>query len=140
MFVFLFFACHRNTIDKKMRLYQHSARCPVALRSFLDCNPNYWCFIPLRWDLALGENADFRQGTTDIVPSSIQLFATTALSNPRLARCLDRVPLPPAAYTFSYQQIQQQRLFFENFLSSSIHVVPYQPLDVYKVAIIAVRE
>ena len=30
-----------------MRLYLHSTQCPVALRSFLDCNPNYWCFIPM---------------------------------------------------------------------------------------------
>ncbi|CAF1429983.1 unnamed protein product, partial [Rotaria sordida] len=40
----------------QMRLYQHAARCPEALRSFLDCNPMYWCFIPLPWDEAVTEN------------------------------------------------------------------------------------
>ncbi|CAF1421151.1 unnamed protein product [Rotaria sordida] len=28
-----------NEIANCMRLYQHSARCPIALRLFLDCNP-----------------------------------------------------------------------------------------------------
>ncbi|CAF4814448.1 unnamed protein product, partial [Rotaria sp. Silwood2] len=50
-----------------MRLYQHSARCPVVLRSFLDCNPIYWYFIPLLWDGALAQNAVYfrRTSTTD---------------------------------------------------------------------------
>ncbi|CAF5072714.1 unnamed protein product, partial [Rotaria magnacalcarata] len=33
-----------------MRLYEHSAHCPVALQLFLDRNPNYWCFIPMLED------------------------------------------------------------------------------------------
>ncbi|CAF4502401.1 unnamed protein product [Rotaria socialis] len=37
----------QNLILKQLCLYQHSARCPVALHVFLDCNPIYWCFIPL---------------------------------------------------------------------------------------------
>ncbi|CAF1530777.1 unnamed protein product, partial [Rotaria sordida] len=37
----------------QMRLYPHSARCPEALRSFLDCNPMYWCSIPLPWEEAI---------------------------------------------------------------------------------------
>ncbi|CAF1583837.1 unnamed protein product, partial [Adineta steineri] len=36
-----------NKMANKMRLYQHSARCPAALRLFLNCNPNYLCFIPM---------------------------------------------------------------------------------------------
>ncbi|CAF4634620.1 unnamed protein product, partial [Rotaria magnacalcarata] len=47
----------QNEIANRMRLYQHSARCPVALRSFLDCNPIYWCFIPVLWSEALAENS-----------------------------------------------------------------------------------
>ncbi|CAF3025410.1 unnamed protein product [Rotaria sp. Silwood2] len=101
-------------IANEMRLYQHSARCSIALRSFLDCNPIYWCFIPLLWEEALAENAVYYQGTI--------------------------VPLPPAAYGFSYGQLQKQRLFFEHFVGSSIHQLPYVALDLYKMAIIAVRK
>ncbi|CAF1575645.1 unnamed protein product, partial [Adineta steineri] len=45
-----------NKMIDKMRLYQHSARCPTALRLFLDCNPNYWCFIPMVKHEALAED------------------------------------------------------------------------------------
>ena len=37
---------HRLERAKEMRLYQYAARCPSALRTFLDGNPRYWCFIP----------------------------------------------------------------------------------------------
>lgn len=46
----------RKNIKRQMRLYQHSAKCAVALRTFLDCNPNHWCFIPLHWYEAQEEN------------------------------------------------------------------------------------
>ncbi|CAF4800816.1 unnamed protein product, partial [Rotaria socialis] len=35
----------QHLIMKKMRLYQHSAHCPVAIQLFLEHNPAYWCFI-----------------------------------------------------------------------------------------------
>ncbi|CAF4334779.1 unnamed protein product, partial [Rotaria magnacalcarata] len=35
----------QHLIMKKMRLYQHSAHCPVAIQLFLEHNPIYWCFI-----------------------------------------------------------------------------------------------
>ncbi|CAF5154493.1 unnamed protein product, partial [Rotaria socialis] len=52
-----------------MRLYQHSARCPIALRSFLDCNPTYWCFIPLVWSEAVAENDIHWHGASNIDPT-----------------------------------------------------------------------
>lgn len=124
-----------------MRLYQHSARCPIALRSFLDCNPEYWCFIPLRWDEALGENTTFLRRNS--VENSLVAYLTdiTTVADSRVQRCLDRVPLPPAAYVFSYRQLQQQRLFYKKFtLSNNNNQVPYVPIDLYKAAIIAVRK
>lgn len=127
----------------KMRVYQHSARCPVALRLFLDCNPHYWCFIPLLWHEAQTENiASYRTETSslDEDPEQTNLIAMGATSNQRLAYCLDRVPIPPAAYAFSYPQREQQRLFFENFLPSPVDQLPYSPVDLYKVAMIAVRK
>jgi hypothetical protein len=99
-----------------MRLYQHSARCPSALRSFLDCNPIYWCFIPLLWEEAQSENfACFRQ-TSTLDHEVAYIMESSASGNEIVDRRLSRVPVPPAAYAFSYRQQQQQRLFFEHFL------------------------
>jgi hypothetical protein len=61
-----------------------------------------------------------------------------AINNQRVANYSDHVPLPPAAYDFCYRQRQNQRLFFENFVSSSIKQLPYFSTDLYKMAIIAV--
>ena len=30
-----------------MLLYKHSARCSSVIQIFLDCNPHYWCFVPM---------------------------------------------------------------------------------------------
>ncbi|CAF3756457.1 unnamed protein product [Rotaria magnacalcarata] len=110
----------QNEIANRMRLYQHSARCSVVLRSFLDCNPIYWCFIPVLWNEALAENSIHTRGTSDTDLLLLQVLTSTAVGNRRLANYLNCVPLPPAAYVFSNQQL------------------PYFTLDLYKVAIIAV--
>jgi len=123
----------------KMRLYQHSARCPSALRSFLDCNPIYQCFIPMLFHEARAENMVYGHKTSNVDPEPANVIMMGAIDNRRVAHYLDHVPLPPAAYAFSYQQRQQQqRFFFEQFLSSSLQQLPYSSLDLYKVAIIAV--
>ncbi|CAF1561801.1 unnamed protein product [Rotaria sordida] len=122
----------------QVRLYQHSARCPEALRSFLDCNPMYWCFIPLPWDEAVTENVANRPGNSTTDPNLDAVIATTAVDNRRVANYLDNVPLPPTSYAFSYRQLKQQRLFFERLVTSSIHYRPYIKLDLYNIAIIAV--
>ncbi|CAF1263261.1 unnamed protein product [Rotaria sordida] len=131
-----------NEREKEManqtRLYQHSARCPEVLRSFFDCNPMYWCFIPLPWDEAVAENVANRPGTSTTDPNLDALIATTAVNNHRVANYLDNVPLPPTPYAFSFRQLKQQRLFFERFVTSYIHYRPYIKLDLYNIAIIAV--
>lgn len=128
-----------------MRLYQHSARCPVALRSFLDCNPDYWCFIPLLHHEAEAENfanaEERRKKASDSKVVDLELssiIAVAAIGNHRVTRCLDHVPLPPAAYAFSDEQRKQQRSYFEAFLNSDIDQAPYSSLDMFKVAVIAV--
>ncbi|CAF4318006.1 unnamed protein product, partial [Rotaria sordida] len=146
-----------------MRLYQHSARCPIALRLFLDCNPNYWCFIPLLVDEAAAENKAYVQERTPCSTSSNEeegaaaaAAATTTTtttnaevnavldmihrmhSNYKVASCLQQVPLAPAKYVFSYNQREEQRLFFEQFLASDVDQRPYSIVDLYQVAIIAV--
>ena len=57
-----------------MRLYQHSARCPVGLRTFLDCNPSYWCFIPLRWHDAEHENLLSMQEASNVDPEMTNIY------------------------------------------------------------------
>ena len=137
-------SCSRNDIAKKMRLYQHAARCPAALRLFLDCNPDYWCFIPLLWHNAQVENIAYLQERSSSSTRIVDLDVTNVIAiatngNHEVTDSLNRVPLTPIRYAFSYQQRQQQRLFFEQFLSLPIDQLPYFPVDLHKVAIIAVR-
>ncbi|CAF4396489.1 unnamed protein product, partial [Rotaria sordida] len=75
-----------------MRLYQHSARCPIALRLFLECNPNYWCFIPLLVDEAAVENKAYVQERTPCSTSSNEAAAAaTITTNAELNVVLDMV-------------------------------------------------
>ncbi|CAF1406327.1 unnamed protein product [Rotaria sordida] len=139
----------------KMRLYQHSARCPIALRLFLECNPNYWCFIPLLVDEAAVENKAYVQERTPCSTSSNEAAAAATITtnaelnvvldmvgrmhrNRKVASCLQQVPLAPVKYVFSYDQREEQRLFFEQFLASDVDQCPYSIVDLYQVAIIAV--
>lgn len=39
---------HRMLVKDGMALYQHTARCPSAIQWFLDENPEYWPFIPIK--------------------------------------------------------------------------------------------
>ena len=139
-------SCSRNEIANKMRLYQHAARCPAALRLFLDANPDYWCFIPLLWHDAQVDNIAYLQERSSSSTSSkiVDLDVTNVIAiatngNHQVTDSLNRVPLTPIRYAFFYQQRQQQRLFFEQFLSLPIDQLPYSPVDLHNVTIIAVR-
>ena len=130
-------------IANKMRLYRHAARCPAALRLFLDCNPDYWCFIPLLWHDAQAKNIAYLQerSTSKIVDlDATNVIAIAAISNYQVTDCLNHVPFTPARCAFSYQQRQQQRVFFEQFLSLPVDQLPYSPVDLYKVASTAIRK
>jgi len=121
-----------------MRVYQHSARCPVALRTFLHCNPGYWCFIPLNLYEAQDENLIYMRETSNEDPEMKNILKITATNNRQLSHYINCVPLPPAAYTFSYRQRQKQRFFFEQFMSLPVQEQPYSPIDLYQSAIVAV--
>jgi hypothetical protein len=131
----------------KMRLYQHAARCSVALRKFLDVNPHYWPFIPLLWRDVQGEKIFSIREDLSASSCSKQInietrstTTTTYSDHRRLVECLKRIPEPPVSYAFPDVQKQKQRLFFEQFLATPVDQRPYQPVDLFKVAIIAVRE
>ncbi len=124
-----------------MRLYRHSSRCPKALRTFLDCNPQYWCFIPMPWYEAQTQNIiASRSGSASTTDPNMDnnMNFIGPINNQRVADYLDHVPLPPSIYAFTHQQRKQQRLFFQQLASSSIHILPYSTIDLYKMAIIAV--
>ena len=129
----------RREIMRQMRLYQHSARCPVALRTFLDCNPDYWCFIPLTWQDAEEENLLYLREAANLSADMNYNMNMSVGHRQRINDYLDYVPLTPAAYSFTYRQRQQQRLFFERLLPLTRHQRPYSTIDLYQFSIIAVR-
>ena len=140
-FIFLYF---RNETADKMRLYRHLARYPVALRSFLSSNPNYWCFIPLPWEEALADNIVYLPNASTTNSQLMTMMSHSFTDYQEVAGHLDYVSLPPATYTFSYRQRQNQRQFFERLSHSTSFLtnnsMPYTPLDLYKVSIIAIRK
>ena len=111
---------------------------------FLDANPDYWCFIPLLWHDAQVENIAYlkeRSSSSKILDLDLtNVIAIATIGNHQVTDSLDHVPLTPIRYAFSYQQRQQQRLFFEQILSLPVDQLPYSPVDLYKVAPIAVRK
>lgn len=126
-----------------MRLYQHSARCPVALRTFLDCNPNYWSFIPLKRDQAEEENRRYSRNPGTRLTTVTATNTTSDLD--ALIRQLandyfDRIPIPPVRYEFSYQQQVEQKQFLDEFVSLPQNQLPYSPIDLYRYSIIALRK
>lgn len=123
-----------------MRLYQHSAKCPAALRTFLDCNPSYWCFTPLRWYEAEEENLNALRQPSGLTRCVVNIVRMGANSDQRVKFCLDNVPMPPARAKFSYRQRQQQRVFFENFLPLPSRYRPYSRIDLHQFSIIAARK
>ncbi|CAF1611529.1 unnamed protein product [Rotaria magnacalcarata] len=121
-----------------MRLYKHSARCPVALRAFLDCNPVYWDFIPLPRQEPIAKDAAYLKKMNAESFESIVKVPTSTRHERKAAEYLQHVPLPLTGFMFTYAQAEKQWQFFDDFLLSDIEQHPYSPLDLYQVKIIAV--
>ncbi|CAF1435936.1 unnamed protein product [Adineta steineri] len=116
-------------IADKMLLYKHSARCPYAIQMFLDCNPQYWCFVPMSTMEAETQNL-----TSDL--SSVCTAFDCSLTFPsNIHSCHDLLPLPSENYTFSMHQRSKQIQLLKDkheCLKSNLH------LDLYNATIIAV--
>ena len=123
-----------------MRLYQHSARCPAALRAFLDCNPRYWCFIPRPATGPMLDNFNSFGEPRTRVSETDHLLRSGVIEDRQLVQCLDGVPPPPVNYTFSYQDRQQQRFFFKDQLSPNQPYPSYIAVDLFQIAVVAVRK
>ena len=125
----------------------NAAHCSVALRRFLDTNPHYWPFIPLLWQdvqadniLSIREDLSASSSSKKIKTETNRMMTTAYSDHRRLVECLKRIPEPPVPYAFPDDQKQKQRLFFEQFLATPVDQRPYQLVDLFKVAIIAVRK
>ena len=125
---------------KAMRLYRHSARCREGLLTFLSANPKYWCFIPQRYNESMMANFDCMGEPRNRDSEVDHLVETGVIEEPLVAEYLLRVPLPPTRYAFSYQQRQQQRIFFRNLASGAYRPMPYVLMDLHKYKVIAVRK
>lgn len=93
-----------------MALYQHSAHCSIAMQWFLDENPEYWPFVPVRV-------ADEEQERDDSAAANL--------------------PPPPINYRLSREQMIDIERFFDEkkYLKS-----PNLRLDLYRAAIVAIRK
>ncbi len=121
-----------------MWLYQHSPRCSVALQLFLDVNPDYWCFVPMKL-----MEVNIANATTVQRSSSPHRHQTTTNDGTTLQTRIDEqvrllvenIPKPPLGFAFSIHQLQQQAHFFK-WLKDCI--VPRDNVDVYNADIVAI--
>ncbi|CAF4032794.1 unnamed protein product [Rotaria sordida] len=87
--------------------------------------------------------SDFFHNSQNIPKAIIndQLVAAMQLNaadTDRVDQHLDFVPKPPEGYSSSRPQIQKQRLFFQQFVTASVQKLPYDVIDLYRMAIIAI--
>ncbi|CAF2184309.1 unnamed protein product [Rotaria magnacalcarata] len=96
-----------------MKLYQHSARCPVAMQIFLYANPHYWQFVPM-----LSEELDWNLRSIE----DCRIY-------------VDAIPKPLIGYTFSNRQIALQMYYMHKKRDK---VLPNYDIDLYNATIVAV--
>ena len=122
-----------------MLLYQHSVRCSAAMQMFLDCNPHYWCFVPV-----LKTEVEEQHPICDQSFDRCSLILTTPLDS-NLHECPDSEvssyvnnlpPMPSENYTFSNSQREKQSQFFKEKCQ---HRQPNLQLDLYNATIVALR-
>ncbi|CAF1247490.1 unnamed protein product [Rotaria sordida] len=114
----------------RMKLYQHSARCPVAMQFFLDANPQYWRFVPM----TLEEST--RPEQQMVTPYTFsEEFSWTIRSKEDTKVYVDAVPKPPKGLTFFNRQIMLQTRYFHKTRDRTL---PNQDIDVYDATILAV--
>ncbi|CAF3318596.1 unnamed protein product [Rotaria sp. Silwood2] len=108
-------------VKNGMKLYQHSAHCPSAIQWFLDENPDYWSFIPMK------------KTTTEEQQEEKELLDST--EDTSLLTYANDISTPPSGYRFSLEQKMAIDRFFheEKYVNS-----PNLHLDLYQATIIAV--
>jgi hypothetical protein len=101
----------------RMRLYQHLTQCPTVIQMFLDCNPQYWRFVPM-----LDQEAYVHDEQRGNLQAHIQR------PDPTIEHKLKYVPIPPTGYRFSkYQKLKQYEYFYMKLDEN----LPNMNLDLY---------
>ncbi|CAF4652768.1 unnamed protein product, partial [Rotaria sp. Silwood1] len=110
-------------VKDDMKLYQHSANCPAAIQWFLDENPAYWPFVPIK----ISEAEEFDEERE--VAHSLEDTTQFTYAND--------IPTPPSGYRFTFEQKMAIEQFFQErkYINS-----PNYRLDLYHAAIVAICE
>jgi len=132
-----------------MLLYRHAVRCPAAMQIFLNFNPIYWCFAPLR-----SVEAEVQNKTNPTLPSSLIFLdsnyltsiaskdryaimgTSTTRSDESVRSCMRSLPPVPRGYDFSIQQRAQQFQYFKQTHDFSHRQNPC--MDLFNAAVVAV--
>ena len=113
----------RTLAKDSMALYQHSTCCSFAIQWFLDENPEYWPFVPVRQE-KINKIEDIN------VHNSMK-------TNSIHFQYADDVPLPPN--NNNYQFTYEQKLAIERFFHEKKYLTsPNSNLDLYHAAIVAI--
>ncbi|CAF4236004.1 unnamed protein product, partial [Rotaria sp. Silwood2] len=82
-------------VKDRMKLYQHSARCPVAMQIFLDANQPYWRFVPM--SLEESQRPEQQMVQRLVISDEPSHHARTRRD---CEICVDAVPKPSKGYIF----------------------------------------
>ena len=130
-----FCTCSNNQLDRKrtnrMRLYQHFVHCSKVLQLFLENNPIYWCFIPMKIEQAQFDDLSYLSTL-----SSINTTNDDKQTNTMIDHCLANIPKSPIGYQFSKRQHDEQRHFFQMF--NPEQYCSHSIIDFYHATIVAV--
>ncbi|CAF3934669.1 unnamed protein product, partial [Rotaria sordida] len=117
-------------VKDRMKLYQHSTHCPVAMQIFLDANPQYWRFVPM----TLKESE--RPEQKIVAPyTSTEELSWTIRSKEDTKLYVEAVPKPSYGFAFSNRQIMLQTQYFHKTRDQTL---PNQHIDLYNATIVAV--
>lgn len=115
---------HRHLAD-------HSSHCTVALNMFLQCQPKYWCFVPMTCTNADLDDVKFEQSYHEN-PCTTSVISPYERSVDLIHWCIEHLPTPPYHYRFSKRQRIQQHEFFLNRYEK----FPTRFLDMYNATIV----
>ncbi|CAF1465715.1 unnamed protein product [Adineta steineri] len=125
------FKSEEQKLYDKLWLYQHSSRCPDALQLFLDYNPAYWCFVPMK-SMKINMTYTPIEQASFVCASNETSWSRT---DDEVLLLIENLPKPLLDFQFSADQYQQQTHFFKSLQDFN---VPRDHVDLYNADIIAI--
>ena len=122
----------RTLIKDRMKLYQHSTRCPAATQIFLDANPQYWRFVPM----TVRESEAPEQQAIQHLQLASELSSWTR-TREDCRTCVEDVPRPSTGYVFSNRQVALQAQYFHKKRDETL---PNNDIDLYNATVVTVCE